>query len=193
MELRDLPQFAIESVRDAESDPRLVGRLSHLAGVREGRSWLYAADESVIGDLEELDLATGAAVFSAPYWTPEGPARPGVSLPWVDGYWQAYHVTMILDPANAWRQAEFVAGDAQYFELGGHRGWQKLGQEFLEGAMPREVVRGGWDHEHCELCRANIGAGGAPAGYVDAEERWLCEACYRLYAKPRDLSFLAAT
>jgi hypothetical protein len=193
MELRDLPQFAIERVRDAETNPRLVGRLSHLRGVQEGRSWLYAAGESVIGDLEDLDTVTGTAVFWAPYWTPGSPAQPGAALPWLDGYWQVYHVSMIVDPTNTWRRAEFVASDAQYFELDGHRGWQKVGQGLLDGAVPREVVRGGWDHEHCELCRAHIGAAGAPAGYVDVEERWLCEACYRRYAEPRDLSFLAAT
>lgn len=193
MELRDLAQFEIEGVRDSATDIRLVGRLSHLRGVQEGGSWLYAGDDSVIGDLEELDPATGAAVFWAPYWTPESPAQPGAVLPWLDAYWQAYHVSMIVDPTNAWRREAFVASDAQYFELDGHRGWQKFGEAFLEGAAPREVVRGGWDHEHCELCRAHIGASGAPTGYVDLEDRWLCEACYHRYAASRDLSFLAAT
>jgi hypothetical protein len=193
MKLRDLPQFAIQHVRDADTDPRLVGRFSHLDGVREGRSWLYDPREPVIGDLEELDPGTNEAVFWAPYWTPESVAHPGVALPWISGYWQAYHVTMILDAANAWRRADFIASDAQYFNLDGHRGWQKVGEELMDGAVPTEVVRGGWDHEHCELCRAIIGSGGAPAGYVDPEDRWLCEGCYRRYAEPRDLSFLSAT
>lgn len=190
MKLRDLAQFSVESVRDAATNPRLVGHLSHMRGVREGRSWLYAGDDSVIGDLEQLDPATGAAVFWAPYWTAESPAQPGTSLPWVDAYWQAYHVSMIIDQTNSWRRAEFVAEDAQAFVLDGHRGWQKLGQELLDGAVARGVVPGGWDHEHCELCRAHIGAGGAAFGYVDVEDRWLCEACYRRYAEPHDLSFL---
>jgi len=193
VKLSDLPQFAIEGVEDADTNPRLVGRLSQLKGVREGSSWLYAGDESVIGELEQLDVASGSAVFSAPFWTADSPARPGTSLPWLDAYWQAYHVTMILDPANVWRREEFVASDAQYFEVDGHIGWQKIGQEFPEGAVPRQVARGGWDHEHCEICAAHIGTRGARAGYVDTMERWLCEACYNRYAQPRDLSFLAAT
>jgi hypothetical protein len=52
------------------------------------------------------------------------------------------------------------------------------------------VVRGGWDHEHCELCRGKIGVGGAPVGYRDNDDQWLCESCYDHYAKQHDLSFL---
>ena len=193
MELRDLPQFTVREVRDADTSPKLVGRFSHLSGVREGRSWLYDMSEPLTGDLENLDSATEEAVFDAPYWTPESVARPGVALPWIDGYWQAYHVTMIIDTANVWRRADFVASDAQHFTIDGHGGWQRVGEESMEGAIPTQVVHGGWDHEHCELCRARIGSGGAPAGYVDSEDRWLCDDCYRRFAEPRDLAFLATT
>jgi len=177
-------------VRDAETAPRLVGELTTLANVREGRSWLYDGDESLIGDLEQLQRGERRAVFAAPYWTPESRAQPGISMPWIDGYWQAYHVSMILDTPGTWQRTSFVASDAQYFELAGHRGWQPVGQDLPNGAVGRDVVRGAWDHEHCELCQSKIGVGGAPVGYRDSANRWLCESCYDRYGKHHDLSFL---
>ena len=58
------------------------------------------------------------------------------------------------------------------------------------GAEDLGVKEGGWDHEHCELCRARIGDAQNPDGYVDPEEHWLCLACHERYATTRDLSFV---
>src|ERR1043166_6950419 len=97
MQLHELPHFVIDAVEVAESGPSLRGRFTTMVGVREGRSWLYDRDESLIGDLESLEPSTGRAAFVAPYWTSASRARPGASMPWVDGYWQAYHLP------RAWR------------------------------------------------------------------------------------------
>jgi hypothetical protein len=51
------------------------------------------------------------------------------------------------------------------------------------------VRAGAWDHEHCELCGATVGAGGTPEGYVDAADHWLCPACFERYAARQDVSF----
>ncbi len=190
MLLSDLPHFVIDTVRDADTTPRLVGHFTALASVREGRSWLYDPEEPLIGDLEELVPTERRAVFATPDWTSRSRAQPGAALPWIDGYWQAYHVAMILQAPSTWQRTEFVPSDAQYFELAGQRGWQPVGADLPNGAVAREVVQGGWDHEHCELCQSKIGIGGAAVGYRDHLERWLCESCYNRYAKPRDLSFL---
>ena len=190
MQLHELPHFVIDAVEVAEAGRSLRGRFTSMVGVREGRSWLYDRDESLIGDLESLEPSTGRAAFVAPYWTSASRARPGASMPWVDGYWQAYHLTMILDSANVWRRTTFTPSAAQYFLVQGHRGWQPTGQQLPEGATPLEVVEGAWDHEHCELCKATIGVHGAPVGYRDDSNRWLCEPCFQRYAAPRDLAFL---
>lgn len=193
MKLQDLPSFTISAVAGQREASRLVGRFSIVAGVREGRSWLYDPLNALIGDLEKLDLATREAVFVTPYWTAASPAQVGVALPWVDGHWQANHLTMILDETNTWSRKVFTPTEAQYFSLNGVRGWQPSGQDLPPGATPLNVVTSAWDHEHCELCWNKIGMGGAPAGYIDSSNHWLCEECYRQYAEPRDLGFLFAT
>src|SRR6266704_1509923 len=103
MLLSDLPHFVIDTSRDADTPPRLVGHFTALASVREGRSWLYDPEDPLIGDLEELvpeELVPNErrAVFATPDWTSRSRAQPGAALPWIDGYWQAYHVSMILQP-----------------------------------------------------------------------------------------------
>ena len=52
--------------------------------------------------------------------------------------------------------------------------------ELPDGTERTELVPGGWDHEHCDICRARITDGmsywpnaDAAAGHVD-----LCEVCY---------------
>ena len=82
---------------------------------------------------------------------------PEVTL---DGYWEAYHVSMVL--AGQWTLRTFAAGDARYFRLAGALGWQPAGGTLPEGAEDLGVREGGWDHEHCELCRAQIGVAPDP-------------------------------
>ena len=194
MDLQDLPHFTISSIEATSDEERLVirGRFSHLAGVRNERGWLYrGATSSLIGDLEGLPATVAAEVtFVSPdvQWRSE--LRVGARLPWIDGYWQAYHVDMILadDP---WERRQFLAQPARYFTLKGVPGWQPLGGPLPEGAIDRGVRDGRWDHEHCEICNAVIGRGGQAIGYVDAANHWLCEACHTRHAARRDLSFIA--
>src|ERR1051325_1918435 len=100
MQLHELPHFVIDAVEVAEAGRSLRGRFTSMAGVREGRSWWYGRDGSLSGDVERLEPSTGRAAFIAPYWTSASRARPGPAMPWVDGDWQRYHLTMILCLSN---------------------------------------------------------------------------------------------
>ena len=65
-QLDDLPHFRIDKIVPVENgDLHLSGTFNHLAGVRKGRSWLYAPPPSVIGDLIELIPENKTAVFIA--------------------------------------------------------------------------------------------------------------------------------
>ena len=195
MDLSHLPQFTIDEVHATTDDVegRLVGRFSHLEGVHDNRGWLYRVDRpSIIGDLGRVPVRAGEPVsFVSP--DPEYcvELRPGESYPWIDGFWQAYHVSMIL--AGQWEPRTFVSSPARYFRLNGITGWQRDGEPLLDGAEDLGVREGGWDHEHCELCNTHIGGPGDPHGFVDREEHWLCAQCYERYARPRDLSFVVGS
>jgi hypothetical protein len=192
MNLSELPRFTVEAVHDGSGEVRLSGRFSNLRGVRAGRSWLYVStDGSLLGDLEAVDPTTGRAVFVTSGQALREPVRIGASFPWVEGYWQAYQVAMIVEPAHPWVNTVFVPGPARHFTLAGAHGWQAADAPLPDGAVDLGVRPGDWDHEHCEICEAKIGIGGAAAGFRDPDGHWLCEGCHASYAIPHDLSFLA--
>ena len=192
MNLLDLPQFTVDAIRPAtgSTDAILTGRFSHLRGVRNDHGALYrAGGRPINGVLSRVPASTTEAVdFDTPDAALADELAPGVTYPWVDGYWQAYHVAMIL--AGHWEPRLFAAARARYFRLNGITGWQPEDAALLDGAEDLGVRAGAWDHEHCELCRAHIGGPGDPHGYVDPEEHWLCVACYEQYATTRDVSFV---
>jgi len=70
-------------------------------------------------------------------------------------------------------------------------GWQPVDAPLTKGAEDLGVRAGAWDHEHCELCNATIGAAGAAEGFVNPDNYWLCVDCHERYAVPHDLSFVA--
>jgi hypothetical protein len=49
-----------------------------------------------------------------------------------------------------------------------------------------EIVKGGWDHEHCGLCwtEISLAPGNQSAGYTDGKG-WLCIACFEHYIATR--------
>ena len=181
--LDDLPHFTIDHIFSKREDVEgcLTGHFSDMRGVRNDQGWLYRSERpSVVGTLKPMPKGAGQVVrFLSPDPEFVGELRDGESYPWVDIYWQAYHVTMVL--AGRWEPRTFVATPARYFRLNGVTGWQQ---------EDRGAREGGWDHEHCELCNAHIGGPGDPHAFVDPEDHWLCRSCYDRYAVPRDLSVL---
>jgi hypothetical protein len=187
MQLADLPQFMISGARLLNGVWVLDGQFNHLETVREGRSWLYVSRaDSLIGDLEALDRETRQARFNTMDPALPSPWMTDATLPWLDGWWQAFHVSLILDTAHPWEQVTFAARDALQSRMPGYR---VLQERMGEPPTPdEEIVPGAWDHEHCMLCNAHIDPG--DVAYTDPENNWLCAACYTTFAEPHDLSFV---
>jgi hypothetical protein len=105
---QDLPHFVVSSVERGEPQPgtghtefKVHGRFDQTSGVREGRCWLLLADrDCLIGDLASLDLDEGTATFLM--FEEHATDLTGRRLPYVDGYWRAYHVWMVTDPSWRW-------------------------------------------------------------------------------------------
>ncbi len=193
MELSGLPQSTLAGVRHEPStgEAFITGRFSHLHGVRNDGGYLYRRPgPSIVGRLVRVPTEDSeTAEFRTPdlEFAPE--LQPGLVYPWIDHYWQPYHIDMIL--AGQWEPRTFVSTPAHCFRLGDVTGWQPVGGPLPEGAKDLGVREGGWDHEHCELCQASIRPTGEPTAFADPEDRWLCTACYERYAVPRDVSFAA--
>jgi len=141
------------------------------------------------------------------------PQVSGQALAYLSPYWQNYHVWMVLDPNWGWDKKQFHALDAaaeeyeakepQIVNGGEVKIWTKLEPVDGKGRVTRygpaenqdlasssgsRIIRGGWDHEHCEFCRTHIDAG--QFGYCDGDRRWTCLKYYEHYMEPHDLAFV---
>jgi len=221
--VEDLPHFLVTGIQKAEShntgyaEFELLGVFDKVDDVREGRGWLLLPERKcLIGDLISLDLAAKTAVFL----TAERPDPDvvGAKLPFLDGYWQAYHVWMVVEPRWSWMPVIFQARDAvgrrfqaedvQLIDGDEVKAWIEVKEMAAQSGKSRYypvhpdpvtalstnadgTIAGGWDHEHCELCNTHIEP--SDRGYVDPSEHWVCEGCYTKYVLAHDLSFIGTS
>jgi hypothetical protein len=190
-DLSHLPRLHIDAVDLLSSgDYRVRGRID---GWRLGMDgphwfWLWPTDHRAIiptitalAEDGRIELLVDSSDISPQI-------SSGAELSWLDPYWQAYHVYMIR--RGEWEKRRFQSEDAATFTLGRLRGRNRADLPIPEGAVATGIAPGGWDHEHCELCRATIGSGGSEVGYVDPDDHWLCPTCYEAWARPKSLDFL---
>ena len=172
---------------------------------------LFGEKDCLCVTLQSLDKETRAAILTCD--VRDEPRAAGQSLAYLSPYWQPYHVWMVLDPAWGWEKRLFQGADAVAVDhhaketsvVDGRdvRVWTKLeptdsgrGQSRYYPASDQssppasepQLVPGGWDHEHCDLCKTRIDAG--KFGYCDPGGRWMCEKCYERYVMQRDLAFV---
>jgi hypothetical protein len=179
--MRPFPQFAIERISGADcfgafEASRWVGE-NHTACLMQGGRFIW-------GRFVEVDQIHRSAVFRA-----DAPAEiagliAGDRLAFLDGYW-GRQVELVSNPSHVWRLERFVARDAVELKVEGGR----LMTRATAGA-PGVVVPSGWDHEHCELCGETISEQGAPSGWTNTENDWLCEVCYATHVLERSLEFV---
>lgn len=99
----------------------------------------------------------------------------GNSYPFMGGYW-GERARLVYDSSREWQKVEFVPHDTvRYYPDG-----------------KTEVVEGGWDHEHCEICGQTISPFelGNGYGYQDQDDSWVCLTCYEQYVMPKSLDFI---
>ena len=187
-------------------------RLNQIARSECTWFWLLIGEHDCLcAQIKSQNEGTGAAVVTCD--REEMPNILGEKLFYLSPYWQAYNVWMVLDPSWGWELLQFQTVDAvaEGYEapdvsiVDGRevRKWTKLERADKRGHTSRhypaqeqsssadstpQFVSGGWDHEHCDLCKAHINPGNY--GYRDPDDRWMCESCYEKYVKPRDLSFV---
>ena len=94
----------------------------------------------------------------------------------------------------AGRGSKFKAEDSVRFHDPKVPGWwtsHVASHPVPQGATDVQVVKDGWDHEHCYFCKSKIGRAGSPWGYYSkADNDWLCVPCYKNFIARHDLRFL---
>lgn len=198
--LRDLAQFTIRTLEPiSDLQVELRGVFTHLTGVRlseEGDQtvgFLYVSrNDSVYVQRKEFSPSSRTAIFAA--WNSDKHLSAGESYPYVDYYWSPKQVSFALEPASAWRRVLFKAKDSVRYHDPKVPGWWTSHVAVVpvsDGATDVHIIKGGWDHEHCNLCKSRIGKKGARYGYYSkADNDWVCVSCYKNFIAGHDLRFL---
>jgi hypothetical protein len=208
----------VRKIETHETGFELSGVFDEMAGVNEGYCSFLLAGRDVLtalsGDLKFQNPAVGPALFKTS--DESMPDVAGQELVYVDGKWEPYHVWMVAEPRWKWNKTLFHARDAiarvveradvsvvdgeevrkwiEIKENGKRTGLSRFYPVFPSGktTLPAigtdGIIRGGWNHAHCELCDAHVEP--ENYGHVDASEHWVCEACYDKHVVNHDLSFI---
>jgi hypothetical protein len=179
----DLPHFTVTAV-DAD---RCTGRFDVSSWVGEG--WiagLYLGGGRFLwGRFRDIDMETRTCSFYPDQAVELSVLRPGESYAFMDGYWGKC-AELVLDEARHWQRLRFKPSDMVRFRAAG--GW--IGTRSSPATSPGgEIVPGGWDHEHCEICGNKIGHGGEAEGFFSPPDSWVCEECHTAFVGPRSLAF----
>jgi hypothetical protein len=180
----DLPHFVVAAVHE----DRCTGRFAPSPWIGEG--WiagLYLGGGRFLwGRFRGVDEAKRTASFYPNQVAELSALRLEDSYPFMDGYW-GERAELVLNESRRWQPARFEPSDMVRFPAAGG-GW--MATRSSPAAPPGgEVVPGGWDHEHCEICQKKIGCGGEPDGFFSPPDSWVCEECYRSFIVPRSLAF----
>lgn len=100
--------------------------------------------------------------------------KVGASYPLLDCYWGSL-AALILDQSRNWQRVKFHVRDG----ISVHNG-------------QTEIIKGGWDHEHCVICHKRISEyeDEVKHGYTDQNDVWICQACYKKYVIPKSLALI---
>ena len=200
MTLADIAHFTVKAIKPTTNQTvELTGVFTHLKGVRLSRptdgavGFLYRSrSDSAYLLRREFDAPSRTATFVV--WPPSKPVHEGDSLPYVDYHWSPKQASFALEPATNWKRSLFRAEDSVRYRDPKVLGWWKshvASAAPSEGATDAHVIKNGWDHEHCNLCKARIGRHGDPYGYYSMSDNdWLCQSCYKNFIARHDLRFL---
>ena len=86
--------------------------------------------------------------------------------------------------SHQWRREQWVCRDALVQRTGTTSLY--VGQRYDPASY--ELVRGGWRHDHCEICWWTLSEGGDEEhsiGHTDGR-RWICSECYHQFIETRD-------
>lgn len=183
MTIDELPTLTIRAIGDrfvsaAWSDPKWIGE-GDIACVVTKRT------EFVWGRVTDVNTAARTCVFTPESEDALQELRLGDSYPQLDGYW-GERAALVFDGSKVWKERQFEPTDAVRY-----RDDHVLGP--ISGKVPPggEVVQGGWDHEHCEICWEKISRQANPIAMFAEPHHWLCCACYLRFVVPRSLEFIS--
>ncbi len=185
MTLDELPTFTVRHV----GGDRAVGVVDRAIwiGERHVGDLLLPDGRFVAGRFLNVDLASLSASFVPT--TPDELAllQVGEGYRRFDGYW-GERAALVLDRSRRWKERAFETADAVAYKRPGDTLIAKASNQNLpEGSTP---IKGGWDHEHCDVCWETVSPHAQPVAMFSEPDHWICRRCYEKFVVPRSLDFI---
>jgi hypothetical protein len=148
---------------------------------------LIADSRFVRGRFESVDLPHMTATFVPTMASELSLLKSGETYRRFDGYW-GERAALVLDRNRLWDQRTFKPVDAVAFQRPGGTLFANVkNQDTTEGGT---LIKGGWDHEHCEICTKKISPKTDPIAMVSEPDHWICQECYQNYVVSGSLAFI---
>jgi len=190
-ELRILPKFTIthKGIDDYPSCEGIFDRNIHICDGFIG----YLINEEnlcIRGRFYKYEEGTKQAIFRPTIEQQNSIINNGSIYYFLDGYW-GEKVELVLSKNKEWIRQEFSKKDGYEFEFNGMKMMSKDRKKPGSATSGEGKVRkGGWDHEHCEICVATISEDMNLFVYVSNDGKWVCDKCYQIYVQPIKLGFI---
>jgi hypothetical protein len=175
-----LPQFEISEIKETGSVIKCSGIIKNLATLLRARSgWIVTIcvnqNEFIKGKFSEINSQNFQATIDVSNLYSQGYLVVGKDYPLLDGYWGDL-VELVFNNSITWKQVKFEHHDST--------------AHYPDGKV--EIIKGGWDHEHCQICSQTISTFEKDNnyGYVNQDDNWLCESCYQRYVLKKSLDFI---
>jgi hypothetical protein len=185
MTLDELPTF---TVRHVEGD-RAIGVVDRALwiGERLPGDVLLPGGRFVAGRFVNVDLGSLTASFVPTASGEVALLQAGERYRRFDGYW-GERAALVLDRNRQWKERAFEPVDAVAYERAGDAlVGNATNQNLPEGGT---LVKGGWDHEHCDICWEKISPHTDPIAVFSEPDHWICRKCYEKFVIPRSLDFI---
>jgi hypothetical protein len=185
MTIDDLPIFHVHTVKHDRA-------LGHFAqdrwmGERHLGYLITSGERFVLGRFVAVDLNHKIAAFIPHAIQDLSDIRVDNTYRRIDGYW-GERAALVLDRGHVWLRRTFEPTDAIRFKIESGNALCKTSKDtdFQNG----NLIKGGWDHEHCEICSQKICQNVNPIGMFSEPDHWVCGDCYTQYIALRSLDFI---
>lgn len=183
MTIDHLPTFTVSQL---EHD-RAIGTFDRplWIGERHLGDLLLPDERFVSGRFIDVDFQALTVTFIPAAAEDVSALKADTTYPRLDRYW-GKRAALVLDRERRWSQRTFEPVDALAFNRAGEIR-KATNQKVAVGGT---LIKGGWDHEHCDICWGTISPKTDTVAMFSEPDHWICRRCYERFVVPRSLDFI---
>ena len=169
-----LPTLRVDKIIPEGNAFIIMGSVSRWQWVGENYcAYLYVNQEKLIeGKFRDVNEVNRSVMFVTTGFAPNF-MKVDETYPFFDGYW-GQRAVLVFDNTLSWQETAFEPRDAVTHNVDG----------------TTELVRGGWDHEHCDICWATIDLQENTVYMKNNDHAIVCLGCFENYILKKSIEFI---